>query len=94
MILTNFGRRVQVQIRKYFKNPEGEAAHEDVTLEGVFHHWGYNSVSKKGHPTVMQTVAIVELEDGKCCRILPEFVTFLQPMRVQGEIRGNREREL
>lgn len=86
MKLSNFGRRVQVKIRTW-KKVEAilEKQPFDSIEHGIFHQWGTNVVNKSGQPPVQQTMGIVELQTGerkgKVVRILPEFVTFLDPMK-------------
>lgn len=79
---TSFGRKVEVKLRDWIKNEElGKKEAQDHTETGVFHQWGINRVCAKGSPPTMQTVGIIELENGEVIRLLPEFITFMEPMK-------------
>jgi urease beta subunit len=79
---TNFGRRVEVRLRTWTRGDDGQKKAVDSVSAGVFHYWGSNVVAKRGVPPVQQTVGLVELEGGRMVRVLPEYVTFTQPMKV------------
>ena len=82
MRLTNFGRKCEVKIRTWVKHGEGQPNTSKDSLEqGTFHMWGSNVERKKNSPVVAQTIGIVELENGKIVRLLPEFVEFKEPIR-------------
>jgi len=82
MKLTNLGRKLEVQLRVWKKPEEGGKKEPVDTVEtGIFHQWGSNLVRKKESPILYQTIGIVELEDGQIVRVLPEFITFKEPMK-------------
>lgn len=67
---TNRGRPVHVQ----FKDSAGQV----TEAKGTFQVWGYQI--KKGGPAdanLMNSKAIVELNDGSCIWVNPTFVKFL-----------------
>jgi hypothetical protein len=70
----NYGRPVLIRDKAW--NGEGQPK-VDRERRGTFHCWGYRRDGGNGVPPVMQTVAIVELEDGRITSKHPHGITFL-----------------
>lgn len=49
-----------------------------LTREGLFHAWGTEACGNDDAPCV-QTVGIVEYEDGSISLVFPERIRFLEP---------------
>ena len=66
----NAGRPVMIKDKDY----QTKAIRE---RKGIFHVWGYQRTGGKAGAPSMNTVAIVELEDGRITAKNPDYVTFL-----------------
>jgi hypothetical protein len=69
--LNNFGRPVLVKDKDYKTNTPRERL-------ATFHIWGYRRVGGRNAPPVFETVAIVELEDGRITSKHPDSIVFLK----------------
>ena len=69
--LDNWGRPCLVTDIDY-KN-----GNQQRTRQATFHVWGYQRFAKPDGPPAMQTVAVVELEDGRITTKKPDCITFL-----------------
>ena len=66
----NFGRPVRIIDQDWKTKERRERL-------GTFHIWGYERKGGRDSPPFMQTVAVVELEDGRITTKRPDFITFL-----------------
>lgn len=68
-------RPVEVTERKYKQNGNG---FDEIKRRGKFHQWGVRqNKSRDGEPPTMQSVAIVEFDNGKVAQAYPESIRFL-----------------
>lgn len=72
--LVNWGRPVLIKDQEWQGRDKPKIPRE---RKGIFHVWGYKRVGGKTAGPSMQTVAIVELEDGRITSKLPDSITFL-----------------
>jgi hypothetical protein len=68
--MQNFGRPVIVRDKDWKTQQIRER-------KGTFHVWGYQRFGGKDTPPSMQTVAVVELDDGRITSKRPDDITFL-----------------
>lgn len=67
----NWGRPIQIDDIDY-KN-----GREPRSRFGTFHVWGYRRSGRNDGPPTMQTIAVVELPDGRVTVKTPDCITFL-----------------
>jgi hypothetical protein len=69
-------RKVIAQVIKQIRDDEGTPINgEPISIEGIIHHWGVNSIPVENGVLVNTVIYIECLETGQIYKTMPEFVT-------------------